>query len=129
MNQNYLNTRFKVVVPPEGIPSRFGIVTAHNPDGFRVSDAANEKAAAELRMELMNQNRYFFPVTGGSPDFSHAEEGFGIVMDCADQAVALGRQWRQEAVFWVEDGTVELWSCTTGKRTVVGPWHDLALES
>ena len=129
MNPNYLHTRFKIEVPAAGIPSRFAIVTAQNPDGHRVSAAANEKANTGLRLELLHENKFFFPVTGGSPDFSHAEEGFGIAMDCADQAIALGRRWNQEAVFWVEDGQVELCHCTTSDRTVVGPWEDLARSS
>ena len=77
-------------------------------------------------MELAGGAEVFFPVTGGSADFVHAEPGFGIALNTRAEAVALGRRWRQEAVFWVEDGEVELVPCGDGKTSVVGAWSDLA---
>jgi hypothetical protein len=68
----------------------------------------------------------FFPVTGGSADFAHAEPGFGVVLKARSDAVSLGRRWRQEAVFWVEDGLVELLPCGQADASIVGEWSALA---
>jgi hypothetical protein len=125
MNPSYLDVRFRFEPPPIGLPECFGIVTACNPDGLSADEMSNQKANARLADLLQAEGRVFFPVTGGSPDFTHAEPGFGIVAELA-RILELGRDFRQEAVFWIEGGTVHLYSCTDGKRHVVGRWHELA---
>ena len=75
---------------PEGaFPAAFGIVTACNPDAVTVSEAANVEATERLRARLVAEGWDFFPVTGGSADFTHAEPGFGIVTS-RDEIVAFG---------------------------------------
>jgi hypothetical protein len=64
-----------------------------------------------------------FPVTGGSSDFAHAEPGFGIIADRA-LIVALGYEFRQEAVFWVEHGEVHLCPCSEEPSECIGRWED-----
>lgn len=125
MNPAYQQVRFKAELPEGGLPVRFGIVTACNPDGRAATAVDNAAATEALRVELVGGAEVFFPVTGGSADFVHAEPGFGIALKSRAEAVALGRRWRQEAVFWVEGGKVELVPCGDGKTSIVGTWGDL----
>jgi hypothetical protein len=122
LNPIYITTRFKVEWPHHGRPLRFGVVTAWNPDGRDVSPAENALAHARLRARLEEESRVFFSVTGGSPDFSHAEPGYGIVFASCQEAVALGRAFRQEAVFWVEADRLQLVSCAYGQAEDLGAW-------
>jgi Protein of unknown function (DUF3293) len=126
MNPAYQQVRFKAELPEGGLPMRFGIVTACNPDGRSTSAAENAAATEALRGELTGGAEVFFPVTGGSADFVHAEPGFGIALNTRAESVALGRRWRQEAVFWIEAGEVELVPCGDGESSVIGAWSDLA---
>jgi len=125
MNPAYLEVRFRFDPPQTGLPECFGIVTACNPDGLTTDEMSNQKANARLADLLHAEGRVFFPVNGGSPDFTHAEPGFGIVAELA-RVLELGREFRQEAVFWIEAGTVHLCSCTDDTRHPVGSWHGLA---
>ena len=122
MNPAYKHTRFLACPPASGLPQRFGVVTACNSNGDVVDEAQNVAATTTLRRQLENANRTFFPVTGCSTDLAHQEPGFGVVCQSAEEVVELGRTWRQEAVFWVEDGIVHLLPCGAGERTVVGRW-------
>jgi hypothetical protein len=125
MNPEYQNVRFRAVIPEDLMPRAFGVITACNPDGLTVSDAQNKNATQRLQAALLDDNRLHFPVTGGSPDFSHAEPGFGVVWDSPDEAVTWGRKFQQEAVFWIEDGLVQLLSCTDEQSVFVGRWQVL----
>lgn len=124
MNPAYRHVCFRGSKPEKGWADAFGVVTAYNPDGVTVSGAENERALAGLRAELVARGFPFFEVTGGPADFSHAEPGFGI-QATLEECLALGRRWRQEAVFWVEEGTVTLISCTDDIQHMIGEWADL----
>lgn len=125
MNPAYRHVRFRAELPHGGLPVRFGIVTACNPDGGIQPDAENEARTRELGSELRTAGVPHFPVTGGSPDFSHAEPGYGVLIDRAG-IVALGRRWKQDAVFWVERQEVWLVPCGTGDPSKIGAWPDMA---
>jgi len=125
MNSAYLQARFRTELPKGGLPERFGIVTAWNPDGITSDTASNNAANARLEAILQAEALPHFPVTGGSPDFTHAEPGFGMITDQA-RIIALGREFRQEAVFWIDRGTVHLVPCSDAPPQVVGSWNELA---
>jgi hypothetical protein len=125
MNPAYAHVRFRAELPKGGLPERFGIVTAWNPDGITTDAASNHTANASLQVILQAEALPHFPVTGGSPDFTHAEPGFGIIADQA-RIIALGREFRQEAVFWIDRGAVHLVPCTDAPAQTLGPWSALA---
>src|SRR5262249_52648561 len=87
----------------------------------------NAAATEKLSRQLQVAGRVFFPVTGCSPDLAHQEPGFGVVCQSSEEVVELGRDLRQEAVFWVENGIVHLLPCGSGERVVLGAWTKLAL--
>ncbi len=125
MNDEYSNVRFRAEPPAGGLPERFGVVTACNPDGVSDLDEKNRARTEVLRARLEAAGLAFFPVTGGSPDFSHREPGFGLVAPSIERVIELGREFHQEAVFWVENGEVQLVSCVSAASQVVGRWREL----
>lgn len=128
MNPAYRNVRFRVETPAPGLPVAFGIVTACNPDGRTVSDEENQQATGALLRALQSETHVPFPVTGGSPDFSHSEPGFGVRFASPEETVSWGRRFRQEAVFWVEDGKVRLIACDGTDSAEIGDWQALVLR-
>jgi hypothetical protein len=128
MNSEYKRTRFIATPPPGGFPSRFGVITACNPDGRIVTDEENAASTAKLRQHLIETEMVFFPVTGCSPDLVHREPGFGVTCE-ADAIVELGQAWNQEAVFWVEAGIVHLVPCGAGEPATLGTWMNLVHQS
>lgn len=128
MKPEFQNVRFRAEIPETLMSRAFGVITACNPDGITVSDAENETATQKLKSDLAHEGLVYFPVTGGSPNFSHAEPGFGVVWHSPDEAVAWGRKFRQEAVFWIEGGIVYLLSCTDEQSLCVGTWQELCLQ-
>jgi len=123
----YRQVRFKG--PVEAIPPEFRILTAHNPEGVVSPAQVNAEADVHLRAELTRLEFESFPVTGGSPDFSHAESGFGVVCTRAE-ALLLARRFRQNGFFEVLGGRVYLISVHEAQRPgeYVGRWRDLAEE-
>ena len=129
MNPAYQNVRFRAEIPKAGVPSRFAIVTACNPDGQDVSDEENAIATERLRNDLLKEGHFLFSVTGGSPDFSHAEPGFGVLLKSLEEAIQWGQRFRQEAVFWIVEGTVRVFSCLNGDEVEIGNWASLSNPS
>ncbi len=122
MNPDYLKTRFRFSAPPEGLPESFAVITACNPDGVPISADENVARTETFRNQLAECGHRFFPVTGFDPDSPHHEAGFGVVCE-KSTALAFGRQWEQEAIFWVENGVVLLVSCSDSVEVVeIGAW-------
>jgi hypothetical protein len=126
MNPGYQDVRFRAELPAAGLPAAFGVITACNPDGKTVSAKENEQATDDLRRSLTAEGHFFFPVTGGSPDFSHAEPGFGVLFKSSEVAVSWGRRYQQEAVFWINEGNVQLVPCDGTAPVELGTWQTLA---
>lgn len=56
---------------------------------------------------------------------SHAEPGWGFAINDPAMAVWLGREFRQLAVFWVNQGDLFLADCNTNARPrFVAKWKD-----
>ena len=64
-----------------------------------------------------------FPVAGGSRDARHLEPGFGTGELSLEQVHELGREFEQDAVFWMEDGRVLLVPCGSGEAVPRGDWR------
>ncbi|MFM8715607.1 MAG: DUF3293 domain-containing protein [Spartobacteria bacterium] len=120
----YLQTIFIAKKPPEGgWPEKFAVITACNPmsSGQRDEDAAS---TIGLRKHISRSGHKRHRVTGASPDWRHQEAGFAVWNLTLEDAVAIGREFRQRAVFWVEGGGIEVVSCENGERKFVGKWEE-----
>jgi hypothetical protein len=118
--------------PPPDWSQPFAILTAYNPGGKRHDDAINQLANRRLRTRL-NQRRprnspLLVKVDAVSEDWSHTEKSFAVWGLNHKTASEIGRAFRQDAFFWVENGTVHVHSCHTQEKQKVGTWESRLRE-
>ena len=125
IRSEFLQTIFIAKKPPEnGWGGEFAVITACNPltSGDRDSDAV---ATTKLRKLLSRQGLKKHRVTGASLDWSHQEAGFAVWGLALEEALEIGREFRQDAIFWVGgDGRIDVVSCADGGRCHAGLWSD-----
>ncbi len=126
MKEEYHTTRFKTPPLTRGIPQSFFIITAWNPLGQRAGDEDNQKANASLEARLKDCQLSRFPVTGFCQD--HSEDGFGITCS-RDEAIALGKEFRQDAIYQISNNQVILVDCKEQEADeLVGEWSQLLVS-
>lgn len=118
----YFDTQFRTQKPVSGWPTQFAVITARNPDGCCTGDKHNKSLDAELDTFCAAKDLARWSVTGGSRDFSHAEPGFGVECDLPT-ALAVGRRFRQEAIFWIQNGLLSLQMCDGAHDVPLGYWE------
>jgi predicted GIY-YIG superfamily endonuclease len=109
--------------PPPDWSRPFAILTAHNPVGKKVDPETNTEADKELRRSLSRKSLPKHRTTGVSEDWSHEEKGFAVWGLNHKTASEIGHEFRQDAYFWVEHGTVHVHSCHTQEKQKVGTWE------
>ena len=124
----YLKTLFVHKEPTENQPppdwSRpFAILTAHNPGAKIVDLETNTKADKELRRSLSRKSFPKHRITALSEDWSHEEKSFAVWGLDHATAAKIGREFRQDAYFWVENDTVHVHSCHAQEKQKVGTWE------
>jgi predicted GIY-YIG superfamily endonuclease len=124
----YLQTLFLPKKPGKNQPSPdwsrpFAILTAYNPEGKKVDPETNTEADKELRRSLSRKSLPKHRITGVSEDWSHEEKSFAVWGLDHATAATIGREFRQDAYFWVENGTVQVHSCHTQEKQKVGTWE------
>lgn len=121
MNPAYKTTVFQAL--PEDLPASFHILTAWNPNGETDWPGTNQKRDVVLAERLDALSLPRSRVTGMAPDERNAEPGWAFSCNL-DQALELGREFLQEAIYQVEEGALFLVNCETGKRTRLGPFAE-----
>lgn len=123
IQEEYLETIFVAAPPKDRWPERFHIITPCNPysAGDRAGDA---NAYRNFRRELSRRGFWRHKVTGASPDWRHREVGCGVGRMSLEEAVDLGRERRQNAIFAVERDEVRVVSCQTGESREMGRFSD-----
>ncbi len=149
MADNFQYYRTTVFVIGEGSidwTKDFAIVTAFNPEGDEpgrdAEDSARLNQAAHLQLKrdlrllakpwwlptfLLSTFNFLLrdrtcAITGCSPDFVHRETGWAANITL-DEALHLGRIYRQEAIFWISAGQLYLVSCAPNAiPEPLGPW-------
>lgn len=97
------------------------VITAHNPGGRIASDTVNAAAEERLAVELRRRAVTWWPAVGGNPSWTHAEPGAAMIgMDEAD-AIALGAEFGQDAIFVLTPVERQVVACTH-KRVVATGW-------
>jgi len=89
------------VLTAAGLGKPFAILTAFDPRGENLSRAQNEKRKQELERRLRSSNYRFAQVDACSPDRSHCECSFAVVMP-QEKALDLAREMEQVAIFWFD---------------------------
>jgi hypothetical protein len=84
-----------------GYDQPFAVLTAFDPRGHDLSPAENEARQRDLDVRLTKGGHEFVSVEACSPDRSHCESSFAIVMP-QEKAIALARELGQVAIFWFD---------------------------
>ncbi|HEY5400828.1 MAG TPA: DUF3293 domain-containing protein [Trebonia sp.] len=95
---------------PDGRP--IYVLTAHNPEGRLASHAANAAAQARLESELRRRGLTWWPADGGDPAWTHVEASVALIGVAEADAIALGAQFRQDAIFVFSIADRRIVSCT-----------------
>ena len=130
-NPAYFETVFVVPVRPREWPRVFAVVTAHNPDGPSAAGEANDQYERALNSYLRERGIESFAVVGASPDLRHHEAGRGFAARSLEEAATISARFRQEAFFWVENGTVFICVDASGTAWEMARWSDrlVAMQS
>ena len=118
----YLTTCFTAKTPVNGWPDLFFIITPCNPYsmGERGDDA---DAIQALSKQLTGVGYWQHPVVGSSPDGLHREAGFAIAGLSLEDALALGREYLQNAIFSVKLGKLKIHGCFDGTSADLGAFE------
>ena len=73
------------------------IITAYNPAGLETNEAENEDRHRALAAALQHQT--WVPSVGSAPDGSFAEPGCAVLDLGVDDALRLGREFGQRAIY------------------------------
>jgi hypothetical protein len=112
---------------PEAEGRTICVITAHNPGGRLASGADNAAAHEELVVELEKRGLTWWPAAGGDASWTHVEESAAVIgMDEAD-AIALGAQFGQDAIFVLTPADRRIIGC--GERRVMATGWSIEPEA
>jgi hypothetical protein len=105
----YLATEISIALPHHGwttaaeaiaeLPMPVFVLTAWNPDADRPGPTENRARNRLLRDRLADRMAIVHPAIGASPGGEHFEESFAVSGLGRDDALALGREFGQVAIF------------------------------
>ena len=117
MNPIYAKTRFRGGISQTDRPDTFAILTAFATTGEVWSEERNRDANAKLQRTLESISCWMIDATGYSPEDGHAEPGWAADIPL-EIALQIGREFLQDAIFWVADGELFVVGCAAGSQ----PW-------
>jgi hypothetical protein len=103
-----------------GLGQPFAIMTAFDPRGENLSPAENKKRTERLHARLRSSNYMFVQVDCCSPDGSHCECSFAVVMP-QDEALDLARELEQVAIFWFDGARFWILGALAGSDPLMLP--------
>jgi hypothetical protein len=109
----YFQVRFRTEAPQVHWPDQFVILTAYATTGETWSPERNTEADQRLHAELMLRGCTPLRITGYDPQSGHAEPGWAVELP-TEEALAVGRDFLQDAIFFVEDDVLHVWACRGG---------------
>ncbi len=117
MHPAYFQTRFKTEHPFASWPAHFVIITAFATTGEQWTDAENAAADHELERVLRARSLDIRRVVGYSPTTGHEEQGWSCELALND-ACAIGRDFRQDALYVVTNGLLSVTYCDARRALV-----------
>ncbi|MBM4292337.1 MAG: DUF3293 domain-containing protein [Deltaproteobacteria bacterium] len=104
------------------LPDEFVVLSAHNPHGRSAPPSRNAHQHEALRALLAARGLAPAPVVGRSPSGDHREPSWAVAMP-VEEALALARLFKQDALYSVRGGELSLVSTRAGEPPVaLGPW-------
>ncbi|GGP48828.1 DUF3293 domain-containing protein [Shewanella saliphila] len=88
----------------------FAIVTAHNPSGLLLNPSQNRLLDRQLQSKIQQYKSPYRSLIGAAPDLSHMEKSWAVFID-KEQALELGREFNQHAIYYVNQGLLSLVAC------------------
>lgn len=115
----YLTTCFKMekIFPL----SSFAIITAWNPRSKLTSHCLNRTNNQRLQHRLKGYD--WIQLLAGDPEFIWTEESIAVEMDLST-ALTIGREFEQNAIFYVQDGELWLHACFDMQAVNMGPFAE-----
>ncbi|MGZ9897140.1 DUF3293 domain-containing protein [Shewanella gaetbuli] len=107
--EEYQKTQFLLTQPLSSAFS-FAIVTAYNPFGSQLTPSQNRLRDRQLQLKINTFQSPYRCLVGAAPDLSYMEKSWAIFID-KDQALELGREFKQHAIYYVNDGLLSLIAC------------------
>lgn len=101
--------------------SNFAIITAWNPKSELLSKKDNDRNNQHLAQDI--SHTCWCGIQVGNKDFSWMEESFAVQVTAAE-AIALGRKYQQNAIYFIEGEELFLLSCIEEQNKVsLGDWR------
>lgn len=122
LHPEYFETVFYYDDFPVDWPGSFAIISAYATTGEKWTDAENQQADAALQRTLAPYRSH--RVTGCSKDLTHQEPSWAV--HCSnEEALRIGKDYKQKAIFWVTHGQIFLAYCIPNATYVpVDPWSE-----
>jgi hypothetical protein len=96
------------------------VVTAHNPAGRPASDATNAAAQARLVSDVRQRGLTWWPADGGDATWTHVEASVALIGIAEADAIALGAEFKQDAIFAFSTASRRVVSCTDARVETTG---------
>lgn len=120
----YFHVRFRVEESVASWLSTFAIVSGYATTGEQWTSAQNEASDRALATELQARSGWVRRITGYSPETGHAEPGWAVELT-EEEAREVGRQFRQDAIYLVQDRQLVVTRCEPGSALVfVAPFDE-----
>jgi hypothetical protein len=98
------------------------VITAHNPGGQPADEETNAARQRALEAELDHRGLAWWRADGADPSWTHVEQSAAVPGLALPDAIALGAQFGQEAIFLLSPTSLTVADCATGKIALTG-WH------
>lgn len=85
----------------------FAIITACNPSGKVLSQSQNRLRDRQLLQSIENLNCPYRIIVGAATDMSHFEKSWAVFVE-KPQAIKLGEEFVQNAIYYVNEGELTL---------------------
>ncbi len=106
----YFNIAFRTEAPVLEWPAAVVIIAAYATTGETWSAERNQEADQRLHAELLERGCAPIRITGFDPATGHAEPSWAVVLPL-DEALAVGRDFLQDAIFVVEGDALLVAPC------------------
>lgn len=110
MEEGYFAVRFRCDAVPVRWPSSFAIVSAYATTGESWPAERNRDADERLQSQLRALAAWHLRIVGYHPGTGHAEPSWAVDVS-VETARCLGAQFLQDAIFWVQDGELNVVKC------------------
>ena len=121
MNPAYDNTVFLLSEVPTVWPNNFAIITGHNPMDQKLTDSENIRRNQQLAEWA--EPKIYIKLIGSSPDRTHQEASFALKCSL-NEAIKIGKQFNQRAIFCIRGENLELVECSSGKSKILGKFSE-----